>query len=50
MPPDDKRKISVYKEFITLFDQAFADGGFERHKVPDNNSFLSTIKIPSRTN
>ncbi|MCB0630156.1 MAG: alpha/beta fold hydrolase [Saprospiraceae bacterium] len=47
--PDDERKIPVYKKFIGLFDKAFSDEKFERHKIPYNNSFLSAIKIPSKT-
>lgn len=47
--PDDDRKIPVYKEFIDLFDTAFHDENFERHKIPFNGSFLSAIRIPSKT-
>lgn len=47
--PNDSRKIVVYKEFIELFDSAFADEKYERHKIPYNGSFLSAIKIPSKT-
>lgn len=50
IPPDDERKIPVYKTFIELFDHAFADEGFERHNIPYNDSYLSAMKIPSRTN
>lgn len=46
--PNDNRKIPVYKEFIDLFDKAFADQHFERHKVPYKSHFLSAIKIPSK--
>lgn len=49
IPPNDDRKIPIYKEFIELFDQAFSDQNFERHKVPYKGSFLSAIKIPSKT-
>lgn len=48
--PSDERKIPVYEEFINLFDSAFKDENFERHKIPYNGSFLSAIKIPSKTN
>ena len=48
--PNDQIKIPIYKAYIELFDLAFEDEKFERHKVPYNNSFLSAIKIPSRTN
>lgn len=48
--PNDDRKIPVYKEFIDLFDKAFQEDKFERHKIPYNGSFLSAIKIPSKTN
>lgn len=48
--PSDKRKIPVYKECINLFDIAFKEENFERHKIPYNGSFLSVIKIPSKTN
>lgn len=47
--PNDESKLPVYKEFIDLFDSAFKDEVFERHKVPYNGSYLSAIKIPSRT-
>lgn len=47
--PNDERKRPVYKEFINLFDEAFADEKFERHRVPYNGSYLSAIKIPSKT-
>ena len=47
--PNDERKLPTYKNFIDLFDRAFADKNFERHKVPYNGSFLSAIKIPSQT-
>jgi pimeloyl-ACP methyl ester carboxylesterase len=47
--PDDHRKIPIYKEYIELFDRAFADQKFERHQIPYNNSFLSAIKILSKT-
>ena len=47
--PDDPKKIDVYKKFIELFDDAFSEKGFERHKVPYNGGFLSAIKIPSKT-
>lgn len=50
IPPDDERKIPLYKNYIDLFDTAFADQPFERHAVPYNGSYLSTIKIPSKTN
>jgi alpha-beta hydrolase superfamily lysophospholipase len=49
IPPDDDRKIPIYKEFIALFDKAFENENFERHQVPFNNSFLSAIKIPAKT-
>lgn len=48
--PSDERKIPVYKEFISLFYTAFKDENFERHTIPFNGSFLSAIKIPSKTN
>ena len=47
--PNNDDKIPVYDEFIQLFNQAFADENFERHKVPYNNSHLSAIRIPSQT-
>jgi pimeloyl-ACP methyl ester carboxylesterase len=47
--PNDERKLPIYNEYIELFDRAFADKKFERHQVPYNNSFLSAIKIPSKT-
>src|SRR5690606_25657620 len=47
--PDSKNKIPAYNKFIQLFDEAFSDENFERHKVPYNNSHLSAIKIPSST-
>src|SRR5690606_15977461 len=47
--PNDARKIPVYKEFIELFDTAFEDEKFERHQVPYQDSFLSAIRIPSKT-
>lgn len=46
--PEDPEKIKVYKEFISLFNLAFKDESFERHQIPYNNSFLSSIKIPSK--
>ncbi|MFW5801380.1 MAG: alpha/beta hydrolase [Spirochaeta sp.] len=49
IPQDDQRKIPIYREYIELFDQAFADEGFERHRIPYNNSFLTAIKIPAKT-
>jgi pimeloyl-ACP methyl ester carboxylesterase len=48
--PGDKRKIPFYREFISLFDTAFQNENFERHKIPYNESYLSAIKIPSKTN
>ena len=48
--PDDERKIPVYKNFINLFDQAFADKGFKRYKIPYNGSYLSAIKITAKRN
>jgi pimeloyl-ACP methyl ester carboxylesterase len=47
--PKDSKKLSTYKEFISLFDLAFKDENFERHLIPYNGSFLSAIKIPSKT-
>ncbi len=47
--PEDSRKIPVYQEFIELFDTAFQDENFERHKVPYQGSYLSAIRIPSKT-
>lgn len=47
--PDDERKIPYYLEFIELFDLAFQEDKFERHKIPFNGSFLSAIKIPSKS-
>ena len=47
--PSDKRKIPVYLDFIDLFDRAFADKGFERHQIPYGDSYLSAIKIHSKT-
>lgn len=47
--PSDDRKIPIYKEFINLFDTAFSDENFERHKIPYNGSYLSAIKIASKT-
>ena len=47
--PTDKRKIPTYQNFIELFDKAFADKGFERHKIPYKGSYLSSIKIPCKT-
>ena len=47
--PNDDRKIPIYKEFIALFDKAFHDENFERHQIPYNGSFLSSIKIPSKS-
>ena len=46
--PTDRRKIPTYQNFIELFDKAFADKGFERHKIPYNGSYLSSIKIPCK--
>lgn len=46
--PNDERKIPVYKQFIDLFDIAFREENFERHKIPYHNSYLSAIKIPSK--
>jgi len=46
----DERKIPVYKEFIDLFNNAFQDENFERHNIPYNGSFLTAIRIPSKTN
>jgi len=46
---DDERKLPVYLKFIDLFDEAFADKGFVRHKIPYKGSFLSAIKIPAKT-
>ena len=46
--PNNETKIPTYKKFIELFDNAFADQNFERHKIPYNDSFLSAIKIPSK--
>lgn len=48
--PNDPRKIPVYREFIALFDEAFREEKYERHQVPYQGSFLSAIKIPSKTN
>ncbi len=47
--PDDDRKIPTYNKFIQLFDQAFSDENFERHKVKYAEGFLSVIKVPSKT-
>lgn len=47
--PGDERKIPVYKEFIALYNNAFQDEIFERHKIPYSGSFLSAIRIPSKT-
>ena len=47
--PSDKRKIPTYVKFVETFDEAFSDQNFERHKVPYKDSFLSTIKIPSKS-
>ncbi len=50
IPPNNERKISTYKKYIELFDNAFTDQNFERHKIQYNGSFLSAIKIRSKTN
>ena len=47
--PEDERKIPVYKSFIKLFDEAFADESYSRHTVPYNGSYLSAIRIPAKT-
>lgn len=47
--PTDPDKIPVYNKFIRLFDMAFAEDDYERHKVPYHDSFLSAIKIPAKT-
>lgn len=49
IPPNDDRKMTVYKAFIEMFDNAFKDENFERHQIAYNGSFLSAIKIPSKT-
>ncbi len=48
IPPDAPNKIEVYRDFIELFDLAFANEPYERHQVPYGNSYLSAIKIPSK--
>lgn len=47
--PEDERKIPTYKAFIALFDEAFKDEPFERHAVPYQGSYLSAIKVRSKT-
>ena len=47
--PNDKNKLPIYNKFIQLFDKAFENENFERHNIKYKDSFLSTIKIPSKT-
>src|SRR5680860_580386 len=49
LPAGDKKKLKLYKDYIKMFDTAFKDEGFERHKIPYAGSFLSAIKIPAKT-
>lgn len=49
IPPDAPDKITVYQDFIRLFDKAFENDFFQRHQIPYNHSFLSAIKIPSKS-
>ena len=49
MSPNDPRKQPVYQEFIELFDLAFENEPFERHLIPYQNTYLSAIKFPCRT-
>lgn len=48
IPPDSTTKLSVYNDFISLFDTAFKGESYGRHKVPYQNSFLSAIRFPSK--
>ncbi len=49
IPPSDPNKIPVYHKFIRLFDQAFTEHEYERHKIPYQDGFLSAIRIPAQT-
>ncbi|MCB0640521.1 MAG: alpha/beta hydrolase [Phaeodactylibacter sp.] len=47
--PEDARKLPVYRAYRELFDQAFVEEPFTRHQVPYGDSYLSALKLPSRT-
>ena len=47
--PDNQEKLPVYEKFLELFDFAFKEENFQRHKVPYKNSFLSAIYLPAQT-
>lgn len=49
IPPDNPDKIPTYNRFIKLFDEAFSEDNYQRHKIPYEDSFLSAIHIPSKT-
>lgn len=47
--PSAPNKLKTYIAFLQLFNHAFSDQNFQRHKIPYQNSFLSAIKIPAKT-
>ena len=42
----DPDKMNLYDKFIDLFYQNFARDGIEQFKIPYENSFLHTLKVP----
>lgn len=47
--PADSRKLPVYKTYLELFDRAFAEEPYTRHRVPYAGSYLSVMQLPART-
>ena len=43
---NNSEKNILYNRFIELFDKAFKNDGIERHQVPYENAFLSSLRIP----
>lgn len=43
---NNPEKTLLYNRFIELFYKAFKNAGIERHQVPYENAFLSSIRIP----
>jgi len=46
--PDNPNKKSIYEKYLRIFNMAFEKENFERHKIPYRDSYLSSIKIPSK--
>jgi pimeloyl-ACP methyl ester carboxylesterase len=43
--PFHPEKIPIYDKFIDLFYEAFKENNIERHKIPFENSFLSSLRL-----